>query len=193
MPVSIKISVSYNRRENSEFASCSINDVELEASVLDRPDVFAAAVKTAYARCVEAVDRQLIGHAAQPPAPPAAVNPAVARASQPPPPPATLPLDPRHATAPAPPPPAPLPPAVAPPLPGSSTYYGNNGIPKNGKQLGGWAKTNGCLPWFEAFGAAQKPSPLPKLCSQWNDQWAVYAYGQYMAAQPAPATNGAPY
>jgi hypothetical protein len=178
----IKVSLCYSRKEGPEFASCSINDVELDAALLDKPEVFAAAVKTAYTRCVEAVDTQLVGEAPSSPAPP--VNPAIVRANQPPPAPAA--------------PPAPMPPAVPPPTNGT-TYYGNSQPPKTGKQLGGWAKTNGCLAWFRSFGAAQKPSPLPELCSAWSNEWAVYAYTQYMAAQQTPnapppvTTNGAPY
>ena len=69
-PVMIKVSVCYSRKERDEFASCSIGEIELDASILDDAIAFRDSVKTAYEKCVDAVDIQLGG--------PSAVAPAVA-------------------------------------------------------------------------------------------------------------------
>jgi hypothetical protein len=175
----IRFSVCYSNKSGQEFASCGLSEIELDHAMLDNPTALRDKIAGAYQVCEDMVNAQL-GTAAVATLP---LNPAVARVNQEPP-----------AAAPSTPPPPSMPPAVGPPANGTTFYGNNDGPPKTGKQLGGWAKREGCLPWFERFAAAQKPSPLPKLCSQWTDQWAVYAHGQYMATlQPAPAvpsTNG---
>jgi hypothetical protein len=187
--VSIKVSVCYNRRDGSEFASASIADVELDASLLDQPTIFALAVKTAYQRCREAVDTQLIGHQA------AAETPAVQAPG--PPRPAAVPTPPAAVATPPPPTAPTQPPAVAPAPNGASTYYANrkqrnqDGPPTTGPQLGGVAKRLGALGFFQALGAAQTP-PLPKYIGDWEDNVACWAWTVYQAAQipPQGVANG---
>jgi hypothetical protein len=185
----IKVSLCYSNKSGSEFASCSINDVDLPDAMLDAPSDLAEAIKIVYQRCVDAVNARLGVSAAAPaapaPSPPAATPPAA---------PSTLPLDPRHVGA-VPPAPPSTPPPVAPPSGDRKTYYGDrkgrgqDGLPTTGPQLGGWAKKRDALPWFEAFAAANN---LPKLCSQWSDEWAQYAFAEYGKAclPPVSSTTG---
>jgi hypothetical protein len=173
----LTVSVCYSNRSGQEFASCTLGGVELDSALLDQPVVFTAAVKRAYDRCVDAVNAQL-GTTAPAAADAPAVNPAQARVNQPTPAPAnpTLPAS----------------TLVAPPVaqlpPGKKTYYDNDSPPTTGATLGGFAKRKGCLPWFEAFAAANN---LPKLCSSWSDQWAQYGFSQWQAAHVPPVVaNG---
>ncbi|MFI5458977.1 MAG: hypothetical protein ACHRXM_26410 [Isosphaerales bacterium] len=174
----LTVSVCYSNRSGQEFASCTLGGVELGPELLDQPAVLAAAIKTAYARCVDAVNTQLGGPAAtdKPPA----VSPVQAPAVKP---------------APS------TPPPVTPPPTGNQHYYGDrrpagrgtDGPPTTGPQLGGWAKKLGAIPWFEDLGRKQVPA-LPKLLSEWPSEWAVWAYAQYQAAcippVSVPVTNG---
>jgi hypothetical protein len=167
----IKVSVCYSSRSGGEFASCTIADLELHAGILENGDVFRAAVQTAYDRCVDVVQTQLRGQPDASPAPdPVAV---VAAAAPSPPRPAAV---------------APAPPVVplVPPTNGR-TYYGNgsSAAPKTGKQLYAFAKDNGCVPWFNALGKKQAV-PLPKLLSEWTDEWAVWAHEQYQGVFAYP-------
>jgi len=166
-----------------------LGGVELGPELLDQPAVLAAAIKTAYARCVDAVNIQLGSQAA---AAVPAVNPAQAQAqAQPPPAKPALPAQPAI-------PPPSTPPAVVNPPANGRTFYGKangrsqDGPPTTGSQLGGVAKKLGALPWFQQLGASQNP-PLPKYVGDWPDEWAVWAYAQYQAAciPPAvPVANG---
>jgi hypothetical protein len=183
----LTVSVCYSNRAGQEFASCTLGGVELGIELLDQPAVLAAAIRRAYDRCHEAVDAQLAAAATVPAAATTASAPA-----------AELPLDRRHLGSP---PhaasPTTLPPAVT-SQPGARPHYGaggqgkgrgQDGPPSTGPQLGGWAKKRDALPWFEAFGLANN---LPKLCSQWSDEWAQYAFAEYGKAcvPPVPSTNG---
>jgi hypothetical protein len=48
--------------------------------------------------------------------------------------------------------------------------------------------------WFQDFASKQNP-PLSKILSTWSDDWALFAYQQYLAAssEPAPVANGTHY
>jgi hypothetical protein len=54
--------------------------------------------------------------------------------------------------------------------------------------VGGWAKRRGVVKWFSDLGKGNKRSGL---ISEWDDQFAVWAYEQWLAqdAQRAPSRN----
>jgi hypothetical protein len=60
----IKVSVCYSDKSGSEFASCSVSDLEFHVAILDDPAAFRDQVRVAYDRCVDAVECQLRGESA---------------------------------------------------------------------------------------------------------------------------------
>jgi hypothetical protein len=206
----IKLSVTCSKKDrNGTFASVGVSDFEVEQSVVDDAPALQAAVRYLQAAATQAVDAYLKSQAVASHDPSgarsaerayaAAEQKAYAQAEGLPLPPAA-PTQPRPATpsAPSPPPVASAPPASTPPpvapAANGKTYYGSarakDGPPTSAKQLGGWAKKTNALPWFEDFGRKQDP-PLPRLLSEWSDDWAVFAYQQYLAACIPPVANGA--
>jgi hypothetical protein len=162
----IKVSVCYSRKERDEFASCSIGEIELDASILDDATAFRDRVKTAYEKCVDAVDIQLGGSSAVVPASPPVASQSPAAPAASPSPPAS-----RNAS-------------------GSGSGQSKEGPPTSARELGGWAKRHGVTKWFSEFGRAQKP-PLPGMLIEWSDDWAVFAYQQWLTSQAAvPQSNG---
>jgi hypothetical protein len=161
-------------------------ELDITPEMIDNPQYLLERGRSAYSLAEAMVAEQLVRSTQRPKIAPMTqaevdqVTPVQARVNQPPP---------------ATPPPSTPAPVVAPPANGRPTFYGGkgrgqDGPPTTGAQLGGFAKRTGCLPWFEAFAAEHK---LPKLCSQWSDDWAKYAHGQYLAAciPAVPSTNGA--
>jgi hypothetical protein len=67
----LKIACAYSRKEGSEWASCTVDGVELDPAVLDDPIAFRDRVRAAYERCVDVVDVQLGGPAPVAPRKPA--------------------------------------------------------------------------------------------------------------------------
>jgi hypothetical protein len=55
----IKVSVCYSNKHGSEFASCSVADMEFHPVILDDPHGFTNEVLKAYHRCQSAVEAQL--------------------------------------------------------------------------------------------------------------------------------------
>ena len=168
------------------WASCSI-ELELDDVLLNAPGLLHERIRQTYAMCETAVLEQLERNTPEPVDEGRHGSPVVDRMNQAPPP----------AARPA------LPAPATPPPNGHSArnYYANRrdagrsneGPPTTGKALYGWARDNDCVAWFTKFGKAQVP-PLPHLVSDFPDDWAAYAYENYLAAvaaaPAAPSTNG---
>ena len=76
-------------------------------------------------------------------------------------------------------------PAPAPPIANGT----DDRPPTSARSLGGWAKRRGVVKWFSDLGKANKRSGL---ISEWDDQFAVWAYQQWLTqdeAQRAPSRN----
>ena len=156
----IKISVCYSRKEHTEFASCSIGDIEIDAALLDSPPALVARIRTAYERCIEAVDTQLGG-------PPAAesVPPAIAARM------ATARRRPhrqrrrQRGTA------------------KSARRKDPRPTPANSAD----SRSRGLTKWFSDLGRQHDRSGL---IYEWDDTFAKWAYDQWLSQASAAPTNG---
>jgi hypothetical protein len=188
-----KITVSFSDKVTVDgrapWAACSI-ERDVDDELLERPALVAEFVRQMYSQAESAVNLQLsralpTARVANSPLDRPRIAPMTQAEVDAPA--ATAPPRPAASTPPAPPS---TPPVVAPPNGKTYSGRGQDGPPTTGAQLGGWAKRTGCLPWFASFGQTNN---LPKLCSQWSDEWAQYAFSAYGKAciPPAvPSSNG---
>lgn len=184
-----KISVTVCRKDGrpnygSEGASCTI-ERDIDDDMLERPALTAQFIESMYMIAEASVAGKLASSTPRPKIQPMtqaevdtpdprypAPRPAAPPASIPPSTPST-------------------PPPVGQPPPGKRTFYGNDGAPKSGKGLFGWAKDRGAVAWFEDLGRRQVP-PLPKMLAEWSADWVTYAVAEYGKAciPPVPSANG---